>query len=119
MDKGMNEVQRQVPFEIFSLVSLIGRPVEPEWKSSSRGYALRKPGSNYFGYVRFNQSGMFNVQAHQPFSDPKQLFKEINGGRRGWCYVDPIDTGAVGYAVSVLESAWDGRPYSKRSPAET
>ena len=115
----MNETQRQVPLEIFYLVSLIGRPVEPEWKSGSRGYALRKLGSNYFGYMRFNHSGKFNVQAHQPFSDPKQFFKEIDCGRKGWCYVDPNDTDAVGYAISVLESAWDGRPYSKRSPVET
>lgn len=118
----MNEVQRQVPFEVFSLVSLIGRPVEPEWKNSG-GYALKKPGSKYFGYVRLNQSGKqpgkFNVQAHQPFSDPKQLFKEIDGGRKGWCYVDPSDTDAVGYAISALESAWDGRGQlnSKRNPA--
>ena len=102
-------MQQQKPLEI---ISRIGRPVEPEWKPKHRGYSLRKHGASQFGFVRFNRYGenahKYVVYAYQPFSDPKQLFVETRGGREGRCFVDPSDDDAIGYAMSVLESAWDG-----------
>ena len=110
MNEKTSALQQDKPLEI---ISRIGRPVEREWKSKPRGYSLRKPGGPQFGFVRFNISrqhvGKYTVYAYRPFSDPKQLLVDTKAGREGRFFVDPSDGDAVRYAISVLESAWDGR----------
>lgn len=109
----MNEkalaLQQDKPLE---LISRIGRPVEREWKSKPRGYSLRKPGRSQFGFIRFNVSRQnahkYTIYAYQPFCDPKDLFILTRAGREGRTFVDPSDDAAIRYAISVLESAWDG-----------
>ena len=104
-------MRRLRPFE---LVSLVGRPLEWEWKPKANGYSLRKPGSSQFGFVRYNlhrqNAHRYTVYARRPFSDARKWAAETGGGNEGRFFVDPNDADAVGYVVSVLESAWDGRP---------
>ena len=109
----MNEAQRQRPLEI---INRIGRAVEQEWDNRDRGYCLRKPGAARFGFVRFNIGGKnarkYAIYAYKPFPDPRELFVDPSTdkkGQEGKYFVDPGDEDANGYAVIVLESAWDGK----------
>lgn len=110
MTKNGLTLQQQKPLD---LISRIDRSVEREWKTDARGYSLRKPGGSQFGFVRFNLFGQnrckYAVYAYQPFSDPEKLFAQTKAGREGRSLVDFSDDDAIRYAISVLESAWDGR----------
>ena len=77
-------------------------------KDRHRGYTLRKPGSQAFGYVRFNVRGerasKYMVYAYCPFDDPWEMFENETEtiSHHGWrCVVNPDDENTIRYVVSV------------------
>ena len=83
-------------------------------KDWHRGYTLRKPGSQAFGYVRFNvrgeRAGKYMVYAYSPFDDPRNMFKNetVATSHHSWrCVVRPDDENTIRHVISVLESSYD------------
>ena len=78
------------------------------------GYALVKPGTKHFGFVRFNVrgtgAGRYIAYAYCPFSDPVGRFQNTTKGKPNqawWCVANPDYQEAIGYVITVLESSYD------------
>lgn len=78
------------------------------------GYEIRKPGSTYLGYARYNiagsNAGKYVVYAYYPFNDPDYRFQKVGQSGRGWnLFITPEDAGLIQYTLQVLRSAYDAR----------